>query len=881
MDRDVDADVPAGSPVPPQRLILGAGEITTLVTQDMSAAHDLLTTILPAGAMPAWQAPGRFRAAHVDPLLTVRGNLEEPLRLAGVDVVSARQQVLAVAALLDLTGSLDTRAMALPPDQRERVRAAMEAIKPAPLVTPHSFARMPEDEATELRAKVLELRRILGRSTLLLEDRYDVGTGADRVAVADHEAVRQVGSPEEVYERPVDLYTAARFGRHSLMLADAQSAGRDLVTPAGRIILPRGISGLGARRLLIGLRPGALSAGPGYPHGQLELAMRVAGAPGAGQPTELDQDWSPSFALPAAALRAGLAPRVAGVRLPGNAVVGEQVRLTADPGRIMLFDATTGENVLGDRTLGDLGAVTVAQAPPTVVIRRGPGGPESVVPAGEPPPAGLVRRFLNCDHPPSVQRGSDFIIRVQVTVEKGAGGHAFDTDPIPPGGAELIFVLYASRFVPRTNATITSRLPPNGDSKPGVFVLTAPARTGRYQLLLRLFRGSAQLAEQSLTVEVTEKPTAPNDEPSAWPLADVTPQPHLVRLIIARAGKQYQYVLASDDPTVPSVYASKPLSLSPGRKLADLVSHLSEMAAGGGAPSEIRETLRSEGQELWHSFVPDELADGLQALDPARNILWISTFGEIEKVPWEMLHPVEEIGGRSEFLAQLFPVVRSPAGAAGSLDKFAIRRVEMVLSDRTMEEATAEVSAIRRILAGRADVGDEISEKAKLRQVLGGGEFSVLHVAGHNASGKGSGLALARGQRLRPLDLNGLAARGGRWAAARPLVFLNACGTDRPERTYTGLTDWAQKCFDAGAGAFVGSLWDVRSKPARAFATCFYRALLEDGQPLALAAHLARNEAWQQSSKDPTWLAYTVYGNPFARAVSAGVSPPGDVPLPQ
>ena len=118
-------------------------------------------------------------------------------------------------------------------------------------------------------------------------------------------------------------------------------------------------------------------------------------------------------------------------------------------------------------------------------------------------------------------------------------------------------------------------------------------------------------------------------------------------------------------------------------------------------------------------------------------------------------------------------------------------------------------------------------------------------------------------------------------SAARPLVFLNACGTDRPERTYTGLTDWAQKCFDAGAGAFVGSLWDVRSKPARAFATSFYRALLEDGQPLALAAHLARNEAWQQSSKDPTWLAYTVYGNPFARAVSAGALPPADVPLPQ
>jgi|ERR1022692_56370 hypothetical protein len=109
---------------------------------------------------------------------------------------------------------------------------------------------------------------------------------------------------------------------------------------------------------------------------------------------------------------------------------------------------------------------------------------------------------------------------------------------------------------------------------------------------------------------------------------------------------------------------------------------------------------------------------------------------------------------------------------------------------------------------------------------------------------------------------------GGHWAASGPMVFLNACGTDQSERTYTGVMDWAQKCFEAGASAFVGSLWDVRSKPARAFATCFYEKLFDDGQPLAVAAHLARQQARQKSGKDPTWLAYTVYGNPFARVVS-------------
>jgi len=373
---------------------------------------------------------------------------------------------------------------------------------------------------------------------------------------------------------------------------------------------------------------------------------------------------------------------------------------------------------------------------------------------------------------------------------------------------------------------------------------------------------------------VSENPTAPSSEPPAWPLADAVPRPHVALLIITRFGKKYQYVLASDDLSEPPRYLSKPVAKSPDGQLRALVKCLNEMAAGKGyPPTEIRQFLRAQGQELWQNFIPGDLAAGLGGLDADQSILSISTFGESEKVPWEMLHPIEKIGGRDDFLARIFPTVRSPTGAAKLADELMMRRVELVLPDPGLADATAEVSEIRNILAGRADVGADIRGKAKLRQVLEGGEFSLLHMVGHNDHGKGAraGLVLAAGQRLQPADLNSLASSGGRWATARPLVFLNACGTNQAQQSYTGVTDWAEKCFAAGAAAFVGSLWDVRSGPARAFATSFYRKLFEDGQPLAIAAHLARQ---QGNSKDPTWLAYTVYGNPFARAVSVttGVS---------
>ncbi len=67
----------------------------------------------------------------------------------------------------------------------------------------------------------------------------------------------------------------------------------------------------------------------------------------------------------------------------------------------------------------------------------------------------------------------------------------------------------------------------------------------------------------------------------------------------------------------------------------------------------------------------------------------------------------------------------------------------------------------------------------------------------------------------------------------------------------------------AGAGAFIGSLWAVRSSSAKTFAEAFYHAMVKDRIPLG-AASLGARQAISSDPGDPTWLAYTVYGNPSA-----------------
>ena len=95
-----------------------------------------------------------------------------------------------------------------------------------------------------------------------------------------------------------------------------------------------------------------------------------------------------------------------------------------------------------------------------------------------------------------------------------------------------------------------------------------------------------------------------------------------------------------------------------------------------------------------------------------------------------------------------------------------------------------------------------------------------------------------------------------------PLVFLNACRTDGQAPQYTTVEGWAAKFLQAGAGAFIGSLWEVVDTSASTYAQQFYQAALT-GHTLGEAARQACN-AIRDNPGDPTWLAYTLYGDPAA-----------------
>jgi CHAT domain-containing protein len=104
-----------------------------------------------------------------------------------------------------------------------------------------------------------------------------------------------------------------------------------------------------------------------------------------------------------------------------------------------------------------------------------------------------------------------------------------------------------------------------------------------------------------------------------------------------------------------------------------------------------------------------------------------------------------------------------------------------------------------------------------------------------------------------------------------PMVFINACQTGRAGRGIGGgvagfVDAFLRPYSERGAGALVGALWSVDDKLAYSFAEAFYRSL-KQGDALVDAVRAAREAA--KNRKELTWLAYSVYGNPFARASEA------------
>jgi hypothetical protein len=308
------------------------------------------------------------------------------------------------------------------------------------------------------------------------------------------------------------------------------------------------------------------------------------------------------------------------------------------------------------------------------------------------------------------------------------------------------------------------------------------------------------------------------------------------------------------------VELSRRLAGDPSSAVGAIVDELRAMAARTSpftTPTLIRNRLQNLGAQLWAEAVPEAIRR--QFWEQAGNIRSFTVASDMDTIPWELLYPVDGDNDNG-FLVEQFPVVRRVFGQ-GRTRAITLTDAAYVVPPGSPGNAQQEVEAVRALLVGVSDRGVVTRLEEMVALLLS--TPSLLHFACHNQFNEATGSVInLDGGPFRPGDL-AMAVQKRGLAGASPLVFLNACRTAGEIPGLVQMMGWAKQFMGAGAGAFLGSLWAVRSSSARTFADAFYQEFVTHRQPLGMASLKAR-QAIAADDGDPTWLAYTVYGNPAA-----------------
>ncbi|MEW2573272.1 CHAT domain-containing protein [Streptomyces sp. NPDC047070] len=438
---------------------------------------------------------------------------------------------------------------------------------------------------------------------------------------------------------------------------------------------------------------------------------------------------------------------------------------------------------------------------------------------------------------------------------------------VPPEGARVLITIHAPGLVAIDELQQELHVMPGRNSDVLRFRLKAPT-PGLHKATVRAFRGGTFLGEVTCQISVEhDSPTRDGPQRQA-PLPSMAFDPGEITLQVLKdeAAGTFSFQLISETFYAPEVFQFR--AGNPRQATEQIYAELRRAAkaaattGGGGDASRLRDRLRNHGVQLWTSAVPQAVQS--QFWNEADNMAAFTVLGEHDIVPWELLYPLNEEGEDRGFLAEWLPVVRRVFGQ-DRVRSLSLPGVAFVVPPGSPAEAGQEVTSLRaRLGAQVADVG-VLSERAALTALIEGGHAGLLHFACHNSfTGTGSCVTMADGP-FDPIDLAS-AAQLRTLRPHRPLVFFNACRSAGEIDWFGESLGWAPQFLNAGAGAFIGTLWPVRSRSALQFAETFYDQLLTHRRPLGQASLAARQTIRDLHGGDPTWLAYAVYGSPAATA---------------
>ncbi|MCR4871566.1 MAG: ATP-binding cassette domain-containing protein [Atopobiaceae bacterium] len=158
------------------------------------------------------------------PHMTVRDNMAFPLKLRGYAKDEIDRKVNEAAETLGITQFLDRKPKALSGGQRQRVAIGRAIVRePKVLLMDEPLSNLDAKLRNQMRAEIIKLReRINTTFVYVTHDQTEAMTLGDRIVIMKDGVTQQVGTPQEVFEHPANLFVSGFIGVPQMNYFDAE-----------------------------------------------------------------------------------------------------------------------------------------------------------------------------------------------------------------------------------------------------------------------------------------------------------------------------------------------------------------------------------------------------------------------------------------------------------------------------------------------------------------------------------------------------------------------------------------------------------------------------------------------------------------------------------
>ena len=205
-----------------------------------------------------------FQNYALYPHMTVRENIAFPLKLRKVDKAEIDQRVNQAAEILGITEYLDRKPKALSGGQRQRVAIGRAIVRePKVLLMDEPLSNLDAKLRNQMRAEIIKLRQRINTTFIYVtHDQTEAMTLGDRIVIMKDGVIQQIGTPQEVFDHPANLFVAGFIGMPQMNFYDAeltQENGSYAVTLDGAKVILSGEKQANLKKNNV--KPGSITLG--------------------------------------------------------------------------------------------------------------------------------------------------------------------------------------------------------------------------------------------------------------------------------------------------------------------------------------------------------------------------------------------------------------------------------------------------------------------------------------------------------------------------------------------------------------------------------------------------------------------------------------------